>query len=374
MLKGFHLSVMIGPAVPIPVSQAVLDSITSVSVTSNTEGPSVFQITFALDKRSPLHTLFLLTGGAAIPLVRVVLVAIVNGAAEVLMDGVMTNHQIGSGAGGQPVLTVIGEDLSRVMDYIDFSGTPFPAMPAEARVLLILAKYAVFGIVPMVIPSVMIDVPVPTDWIPRQEGKDLAYVRKLADDVGYVFYVDPGPKPGMSIGYWGPQIKIGPPQPALTVDMDVHTNVETLSFQYAAQTKKLPIVFIQEENSKVPLQIPIPDISPLNPPLGIIPAIPTDTAPIRGTAKLPPVRAVLLGIAKASQSADVVTGTGTLDVLRYGRLLKARRLVGVRGAGHAFDGLHFVKSVTHEIKRGEYKQNFTLSRNGLLSTVPQVPA
>jgi len=59
-------------------------------------------------------------------------------------------------------------------------------------------------------------------------------------------------------------------------------------------------------------------------------------------------------------------------VLRYGRLLKARQLVGVRGVGPAFDGLHYVTSVTHSIKRGEYTQNFTLSRNGLLSTVPQV--
>jgi len=30
--------------------------------------------------------------------------------------------------------------------------------------------------------------------------------------------------------------------------------------------------------------------------------------------------------------------------------------------------------VTHKIKRGEYKQDFTLARNGLLSTVPRVPA
>ena len=66
-------------------------------------------------------------------------------------------------------------------------------------------------------------------------------------------------------------------------------------------------------------------------------------------------------------------GTGTLDVARYGRLLKSRQLVGVRGAGLPFDGLYYVKSVTHDIKRGEYKQSFTLARNGLISTVPTVP-
>jgi hypothetical protein len=54
--------------------------------------------------------------------------------------------------------------------------------------------------------------------------------------------------------------------------------------------------------------------------------------------------------------------------------LRARQLVGVRGAGLAFNGLYYVRRVTHTIKRGEYKQNFSLSRNGLISTLPKVPA
>ena len=67
-----------------------------------------------------------------------------------------------------------------------------------------------------------------------------------------------------------------------------------------------------------------------------------------------------------------MTGHGQPRVLRYGRLLKARQLVGVRGVGPAFDGLHYVTSVTHKIKRGEYKQSFELSRNGLISTSAEV--
>jgi hypothetical protein len=80
----------------------------------------------------------------------------------------------------------------------------------------------------------------------------------------------------------------------------------------------------------------------------------------------------MYGMAEAIKLEEAVTGQGTLNVLRYGRILKARGLVGVRGAGLAFDGLHYVKSVTHQIKRGEYKQSFSLSRNGLISTVPRV--
>jgi hypothetical protein len=79
-------------------------------------------------------------------------------------------------------------------------------------------------------------------------------------------------------------------------------------------------------------------------------------------------------LAYGAQHSDAVSGTGSLDALRYGRVLKARQLVGVRGAGEAFDGLYYVKGVTHKIKRGEYKQSFSLTRNGLISTTPRVPA
>ena len=85
------------------------------------------------------------------------------------------------------------------------------------------------------------------------------------------------------------------------------------------------------------------------------------------------MQAIRRGLAEASRSADAVTGDGTLNVTRYGRVLKARQLVGVRGAGLAFDGLYYVNSVTTNIKRGEFKQSFKLSRNALVSITPRVP-
>jgi hypothetical protein len=54
-------------------------------------------------------------------------------------------------------------------------------------------------------------------------------------------------------------------------------------------------------------------------------------------------------------------------------VLKARGLVGVRGAGMSYDGLYYVKSVSSMLKRGEFKQNFTLTRNGIVSLTPTVP-
>jgi len=79
-------------------------------------------------------------------------------------------------------------------------------------------------------------------------------------------------------------------------------------------------------------------------------------------------------MARAVESADVVTGEGTLDVLRYGQILRARSLVGMRGAGLAFDGLYYVDSTTHRLKQGEYKQSFVLKRNALIANTPVVPS
>lgn len=371
------MTLMIGPAVPVPVPQVVLDALTSVEVTTTAghRSPSGFQLTFNLDTQSPLHTLFLISGASMVPLMRVVIVVTVNGTPEVLIDGVMTKQDVSPGSGsGQSTLKITGVDLTGVMGLVDFSGLPYPAMSIEARVLLVLAKYALFGVTPMVVPAILMDVPIPVERIPIHQGNDLDYVNQLADEVGYVFYISPGPVPGVNVAYWGPMIWAGLPQAPLSVDMGPHTTCDSLTFSFDAESRELPVVYVQNPLTKVPIPIPIPDLNPLRPPLGLIPPLPLRINPVKGTAKLSPMRAAMIGIAKAADTSDAVTGNGTLDVVRYGRVLKARRLVGVRGVGPAFDGLYFVKRVTSTLKPGEFKQSFTLARNGLLSTVPRIPA
>jgi len=376
MLNNFTLTVMVGPVVPVPLPQVALDDLRSVEVTNTAERgkPSGFRLEFNLSKRSPLHTIFLLAGGNLPPIMRVIIIATINGTPNVLIDGVITKQNVSPGAdASHDVLNITGVDLTAVMNWIDFSGIPYPAMPIEARVAVILAKYAIFGVIPMIIPTILFEAPIPTEKIPKQKGKDLAYINKLAEEVGYIFYIEPGPTPGLNTAYFGPEIKIGIPQPALSINMDAHTNIESLAFELDTEEKTLPVTFIQELMSKIPIPIPIPDINPLNPLLGAIPLLAKNIEYIKDGAKRSPIQAVLFGLAQAAARAEGVTGTGSLDVLRYGRPLQARKLVGVRGAGLAFDGLHFVRQVTHKIKRGEYKQDFKLSRNGLLPTLPSVP-
>jgi hypothetical protein len=365
-----------GPGVPLPAPREVIDAVQEVKVESASgETQSGFELTFKISNRSPLTTLFLLTGGSSLPIFRAVIGVTVGGATTVLMDGVVTHTELRSEAGPTSTLSVKGKDLTALMDVIPLDGLPYPAMPPAVRVLVALAKYAPFGVIPLVIPSLLEDVPLPIERIPRHQGTDYAYIKALAEQVGYVFYVDPGPALGTSRAYWGPEIRVGAPQPALNVSLDgPHSNVKNLSFTFDKERKELPVVFIQEPISKAPIPIPIPDVTPLNPPLGAIPPLPPKLTFLSDTAKLNPLAAAMTGIAYAGKHSDSVFGTGSLDVARYGRVLRSRALVGVRGAGDPFDGLHYVASVTSTLKRGEFTQSFSLARNALISTLPAVPS
>jgi hypothetical protein len=381
LLDSVQLTLMMGPIIATPVPSQVLDALVEAEVDTHDIEPSGFKLTFSIDKQSPLQLLFLLTGGQPLLFLRCILVATVNGSANVLIDGVITQNEIAPGdKGSNSTLTLLGRDLTALMDQSVWSGFPYPACPREARVGLMLAKYAFFGLLPVIIPSVLIDLVLPIEQIPAQQGTDLAYIRQLAEEVGYVFYIAAGPAPGTSVAYWGPQVKIGPVQRALNGDMDAYSNVEALHFRFDQEKSKIPIVYTYLQEVGVSIPVPIPPINPLQPPLGAVPPIPTNLLPPDLTSfrddmsKLSVPQAIMMGFAAGAASSEVVSCDGSLDVVRYGGVLNARQLVGVRGCGYAFDGLYYVKTVSHRIKRGEYKQNFTLTRNGLVSTTPTVPA
>jgi len=371
-----RLHLYVGPGVALPAPQVVVDAVQEVKVQSGSGATqSGFELTFSMSNRSPLVTLFLLSGGSAVPILRVVIAVTIRGQTVVLSDGVVTHHELRSDGSPTATLVVKGKDLSAVMDLIPLDGVPYPALPPVARAALCLARYVPLGVIPLTIPSLLEDVPIPIERIPRHQGTDLAYVQALAKAVGYVFYMDPGPVPVTSKAYWGPELRVGVPQPALNLGLDgPHNNVESLTFSFDKERKELPVVFIQEPFSKAPIPIPIPDVTPLNPPLGVVGPIPPRVTFLTDTAKLNPIAAAMTGIAYAGQHSDSVFGSGTLDVARYGNLLRSRALVGVRGAGEAYDGLHYVTQVTTTLRRGELTQSFSLARNALLSTVPKVPA
>ena len=374
MLKGIHITLMIGPAVPIPAPQSVMDALISVQVTSGRD-KSGFQLTFAVSKGSSLLKTLLPAGYFDPMITRVIIVVTMGGFPNTIMDGMVTRQELSpSSEPGQSTLTITGEDLSVLMDIVEMPFMRYPAMPAIAQIYVILAKYLAFGIVPIAIPPFLTDVPIPTNKIDTQTGTDLSYLKQKAGNHGYVFYVEPGPLPGQSIAYWGPDIRIPVPQPALNVNMDAHTNVESMSFSLDGLAKKVIVVTAWDPiKGKFPIPVPVPNFNIFKPPLGARPTLPSRVEFPDYLSKENVISTAnrVLGILARSSSA--ITVSGSLDVLRYGHVLRSKMLVGVRGAGLAYDGLYYVDSVTHNIKPGEYKQSFQLSRDGLISITPKVP-
>ena len=371
MNHGLHLALEIGSVTTAPVSRPVIEALTEVQVRAAATSQSGFQLKFTIGKNS--EVMRLLSSGYFDPQRRVIIIAIVRGTPHVLMDGVITQQDLApSDDAGASTLTLTGLDLTVHMDFIDLSGlVAYPALTYDLMVLTALAKYAVFGIVPLVVPSVIPVVSNPLRRYQTHSGTDLAFIRMLAQMAGYVFYLQPGPQPGMSVAYWGPEIRQGSPQPTLGINLDAASNVESLSFSYNGLSRQQVVGIVQIPEARVPIPVPIPAITLLKPHLARQPAV------IMKTRNLPLARfdlptAIQVALAALAGPADAVTGSGQIDVLRYGKVLSPRELVTVRGAGAQFNGRYYVTNVTHTISRGKYTQSFSLVRGGVKSDVSRV--
>jgi hypothetical protein len=371
--QGFYLTLMMGGFSAGPVPEAVIDALTSVQVTTTMGSQGGFQLQFSWSKNSALAQLH--AGGFFDPRQRVIIAVTVNGATEVLMDGIITKQDLTpSGAAGKSTLTVTGLDLTALMDFIDLTGILYPAIPNFVIVEMVLAKYLVLGVVPVAIPPPLPLIENPIEKIRKQVGTDYRYINKLAREVGAVFYLNPGPTPGISLAYWGPDLTkmFGGTQPAISINFDGTSTVDSLNFSYDGTLATNYLVTIIEPHTHLPIPIPLPSIDLIKAPQAAHAPTPLKYTQLKPTANKSPAKAALAGLAALFETADVVSASGQLDVLRYGRVFKARQLCGVRGGGAYYDGLYYVKSVTHSIKRGEYKQNFTLARGGTGSSVSKV--
>lgn len=243
------------------------------------------------------------------------------------------------------------------------------------QVLRILAPYAAQGIVPMPFPPTDMDPFLPIERIAQQRGTDLRHLEMLAARHGYICYLVPGPLPGTSSFYWGPPVRVGLPQPAITIDQSPYTNViDAPRFRLDSST---PVsVSGRDTDSRTGADVPVRTTPPLRVPLAAQPLWATNSADTRIRLVSQSTHSTISTMARAQaeveRSADAVVADGTLDGGRYGSVLRARALVGVRGAGWSHDGLWYVRRVEHRIRPGAWTQAFTLARDGWGSTVPAV--
>ncbi len=364
---GIRLMLLVGRDVPRPASSEVLSALTHVQVDNSDETGDGFQISVTLGKDKLLDYALLKSGDFDI-FNRVIIAVVMGVMPEVLIDGVITNHQVSpSNDPGMSTLTVTGKDISLMMD-LEEENEPYPNQTDSVIVGRILAKYARYGVIPALTPTT--DVRMTTDGTPRQYETDLACIQRLAGKNGFVFYAEPLTL-GSSLAYWGPKTRTGVLQPSLSVGMGTATNVKNLSFaEEGLSASSVGASYLEPFSKTI---IPLPAIPPLRvPPFVTRPTPSKKVTLLRDTANKGAAEAMLEMKSAMTNQPDTVRGDGEVDAVLYGHVLRARRLVGVRGAGASYDGLYYVKSVSHRISRGEYTQSFSISREGTGSLTPMV--
>lgn len=378
-LIGTYLTLLIGPAVPLPAPLSLVENLERVEITERDQGRSGFQMVFRVGRAGVFDVVDYpqLTSPAVRPFNRVILVLTLSAVPRVLMDGVITDIQLDPGAGeagsGAGRLTLTGEDVSVMMDREDQSAE-HPAQPDPAIVAKILLRYSRYGLLPAVIPPKVIDPPLPVERVPVQQATDYAYLQQLAARHGHVFYVRPGPVPGTNVAYWGPPKRLGL-QPALSVRMGPASNVRSIDFQH--EPLKPARVDGDIVDHRTGVKLPVKSFLSTRLPLASQPTLlaHAGNAKVERYRDSAPSVAAAFGRVQARTDLSVdrtVTARGELDVDRYGDVLRPRSLVGLRGAGYRYDGLYYVEEVTHKIERGDVSQSFTLSREGVGATVPAV--
>ena len=367
---GIRLQLQIGrPDVPMPAPFAVIDALVDLSVTNRDRERDGFQMQFAIGKDSSLDY-GLLLGGILDPDNRVIITAIFGGMPQMLIDGIITQLELKSvNEPGRSTLHVTGEDRSGSLSFKDRNATH--TNKSDSDIVTEILKNA--GFRPQVTETS--NTPSEEERVPTQQCNDLQFVRRLARRNNFVFYIEPTDVPGINVAYWGPERREGEPQkPALTMNMGSQTNVDTpINFRFNALGAVEQEVNITDPFTRSP--VTVPPLSSFLPSLSSKPARALRTSISRNASKLSFADALQIATKGAVDSAGVLEGSGEVDAARYGRALRSRRLIDVRGAGKTYDGTYYVKEVVHNIRRfptADYKMSFELTRDGLGATKPSV--
>lgn len=370
MLKnvlGIRLLIWVGKVVPLPAPPWLSHTLQRAEVTRDASGNSGFQLTFSLSRDNPVDYLGLVDGSLE-PFNRVIIGVLVGALPQMLIDGIITHQQVSpSDDPGQSTVTVTGRDVTAMMD-LEEENRKYDNQPDSVIVLQILARYARYGLVPEVSPTT--DLPLSVQRTPWQHETDLAFIQRLARRNSYVFYVEPI-APGVNRAYFGPDVRLGVPQPALTMNMGAENNLTSISFSHdPLKPVKATGPLLQQLTG---LTLPLPEL-PLAvvPPMALFPTPPRRSVYLRevSTKSLP--RALLEAQEAMKEGREAVTADGEVDTLLYGWVLRARAPVGVRGVGYSYDGFYQVNRVTHSIVPGKYTQSFSLSREGRGAMLPVV--
>lgn len=392
-MSAISLTIYLGIEKPEPVPRELVEALESAEVTLVDKGRSGFKMVFQVG-RSGLQDAkdyklidIINNPNYFAPFNRVVLVVTLNGNAQTLINGVMNQQEFTPSAElGRSTFSIMGEDISGFMEQ---SQQPLEHIKQDEKTIvekiLNSARYSKYQIKVSLGDKLEKFSPAQralrTDgFVPSQQTSDWEYINQLAERFGYVFYITPGPRLLENTAYWGPPTREKIVQPIITVNMGGLTNASAIKFNFNPRSATKVDGYVQDQRTN---EIgSVKSIDSNRKPLaaasvGSLVTNKSQKAPspdlrqvssFRETAR-ETVIAQFYAQSQVNQSNDnVLTVSGELDTVRYGAFLQLRGLVNLRGVGYTYDGTYYIKSITHNIRKGDYKQSFTLTREGLGST------
>jgi phage protein D len=283
---------------------------------------------------------------------------------EVVIDGYISDVAIATDPdAATATVDIVGVDASWEMSFEDkrkvWKGKSYEQIAEE-----VIRSYQLHPVVAQPADSAA-SADVPPHPV-AQRGTDLAFLRELARRKGYEFFVQGGN------AYFRPAQLDGAPQKVIAANFGEQTNCTRISIEAEGTAPtEAEIAYLDPMSGETPEPVVITDSG--------LPALGARRlADLRGAAGMPQTRLVprRLGCMTEAQARDYATGVlrrnawcvvarGHLNGLRYGRVLRTRKLVTVKGVGPSRNGNYYVRKVRHQLTARTYDMDFELVRNAL---------
>jgi phage protein D len=196
-----------------------------------------------------------------------------------------------------------------------------------------------------------------------QSESDIRFLRRLAARNGFECYVK-GSK-----GYFRSPNLQDPPQPVLALQFGGETNLASAHFDVDGtpptllEIRRVDPIEKREDREKL-TSLPRRALGKQS-----LKALRSSAPDGRRLLKQQPSAGTLEMQAKLRSgydaAAEFVTIRGEIDSRAYGAVLRAKRLVTIKGAGSTYSGLYYVTRVRHVFNTDGYTQSFEAYRNGL---------
>lgn len=345
------------------VRDEVYRDLNAVEIAEFASEPSSFAISLALVHKPDgnYHVLDDEGDDAFSPWRRLTIQAGFGDAAEVLIDGYIggVTPQFGRDD-AESALLIWGHDAAYAMDQeekiVAWGDRKYSDIAAEI--------FTNHGLEPDVADTQLVHAT--DEHLMLQRGSDWGYLKQLAERVGFEVYVR------------GAQGCFRPPNLTATPQADL-----ALRFGVASNL----IWFRPQMSSDLPTQVSIARADPISKrvqratveespqhPLGgdsttrfrhgrSAPGAPRLIVRHHPVGSQQEMEALATGVRRRTDWS--VTGEGELDGRRYGRALRPRETVLLKGVGRTFSGAYYVNEVLHHFTRTDYRQRFKVQRNAV---------